>query len=69
MNLVIHDLKAEEWEKIHRDYEGWNVISDQETIQPCVGCFSCWNKTPGQCVIKDGYEHMGALLHEGKKCM
>ena len=51
MNLVIHDLKAEEWEKIHRDYEGWNVISDQETIQPCVGCFSCWNKTPGQCVI------------------
>ena len=67
MNLVIHDLKAEEWETIRRDYEGWNVISDQETIQPCIGCFSCWNKTPGQCVIKDGYEHMGTLLHEAEE--
>ena len=67
MNLVIHDLKAEEWETIHQDYKSWNVISDQGTIQPCVGCFSCWNKTPGQCVIKDGYEHMGALIHEAEE--
>lgn len=22
-------------------------------IKPCVGCFSCWNKTPGQCCIQD----------------
>lgn len=63
MNLLIHDLKAEEWEKISPDYEGWQVVSDQGTILPCIGCFSCWNKTPGQCVIKDGYENMGVLYH------
>lgn len=22
-------------------------------IKPCLGCFACWNKTPGRCVIPD----------------
>ncbi len=25
----------------------------QLDIRPCLGCFSCWNKTPGQCCISD----------------
>lgn len=27
-------------------------------IKPCRGCFSCWNKTPGQCCIKDDMEQV-----------
>lgn len=24
----------------------------KEQIQPCIGCFKCWTKTPGQCALK-----------------
>lgn len=27
-------------------------------IKPCLGCFSCWNKTPGQCCIKDDMQRV-----------
>ena len=61
--LVIHDLIPEKWEGIKKDYEGWETVSDNGTIKPCIGCFGCWKKTPGCCVVKDGYENMGALIH------
>ena len=63
MNLVIHDLSEKEWNKINADYEGWEVVFDNGNIRPCIGCFCCWRKTPGECVIKDGYENLGALIH------
>lgn len=25
----------------------------EQRITPCVGCFGCWIKTPGRCVIRD----------------
>ena len=64
MNLLIHDLSDEEWGEVSDKYEGWKIIADEGNIKPCVGCFGCWVKEPGQCVIKDGYEHMGELIHK-----
>ncbi len=63
MNLVIHDLSEKEWNKVSAEYEGWKVISDNGEIGPCIGCFCCWRKTPGKCVIEDGYDDLGALIH------
>ena len=64
MNLVIHDLSPAEWDKVSDDYAGWNVVADNGNIGPCIGCFSCWNRTPGICAIHDGYENMGRLIHQ-----
>ena len=63
MNLVIHDLDQEKWEEYSRDYSGWNVVTDNGAMSPCIGCFSCWNRTPGKCAINDGYDNMGSLIH------
>ncbi|SDB58262.1 flavodoxin family protein [Butyrivibrio sp. INlla16] len=64
MRLLIHDLNDEEWNRIEDDYKGWEIISDNGSIKPCVGCFGCWTKTPGVCMIKDSYDRMGVLFHK-----
>ena len=34
--------------------EGWDMVDlSQQTIAPCLGCFGCWTKTPGRCVLRD----------------
>lgn len=63
MGLLIHDLSSEEWTRVSREYDGWDIVSDNGSIRPCVGCFSCWNRDPGRCAIKDGYDNMGSLIH------
>ena len=34
------------------------LFIDNLEIKPCLGCFSCWNKTPGNCVIKDDMQEV-----------
>ena len=63
MNLLIHDLNEEEWAKVRENYAGWDVVKDNGAMHPCIGCFGCWNKDPGRCVVRDGYEDMGARIH------
>ena len=63
MILIVHDLPQESEE--HRFLEKKQqtiVISEKQPISPCVGCFGCWVKTPGECVIRDTYGDMGKLL-------
>ncbi|MDR1489438.1 MAG: NAD(P)H-dependent oxidoreductase [Desulfovibrio sp.] len=35
------------------DYGAEIITVTKLRIKPCLGCFACWQKTPGQCAIKD----------------
>ncbi|MDR0877288.1 MAG: NAD(P)H-dependent oxidoreductase [Treponema sp.] len=68
ITLVIHDLKADEFGKLYTgSREDLVVISDEKPISPCMGCFSCWTKTPGLCVIPDAFQNIGSLFSKAKE--
>lgn len=56
MKLIITDI-----EDFHVSVQGeYEVINPKGNIHNCIGCFGCWVKTPGRCVIHDGYEGTGS---------
>lgn len=63
MNILIHDLSNEQFQSLFPEADNdVHIISDTGTIRHCIGCFGCWIKTPGKCVLTDGYDNMGELL-------
>ncbi len=56
--LIIHDL-TENYPNFPNDAD---IIGNNGSIKKCIGCFGCWVKTPGKCVINDEYKNMGAKL-------
>ena len=60
MTLVIHDM--DETAAKAFDFKDAEVIKNNGKIKNCIGCFGCWTRTPGECIIHDGYENMGKLL-------
>ncbi|MEE3486133.1 MAG: flavodoxin family protein [Bacteroidales bacterium] len=44
--------------KVNNEIEYEEVQVNNLNIKPCLGCFSCWNKTPGHCVIKDEMDYV-----------
>lgn len=58
MKLIITDTA----DTLFHIEENCKVIQPTERIRHCTGCFGCWIKTPGKCIIKDGFENMGRDL-------
>jgi multimeric flavodoxin WrbA len=38
---------------VARRYAVESVLLREKVVAPCLGCFDCWTKTPGQCKIDD----------------
>ena len=63
MKLIIHDLEKEGLSSnMLPSTEDVKIITEDSIIHNCIGCFGCWLKTPGKCVLKDNYDNMGELL-------
>ena len=68
MNLIIHDLSKEQWEALAFPLkEEAKIIDNSGKIKKCMGCFGCWLKTPGRCVIPDEYQRMGELAAKAEE--
>jgi len=63
--LILHDLEAEE-AALYLPGGSGNItlFPAYPVIHDCIGCFGCWIKTPGQCVIDDRGREFGKLIPE-----
>ena len=52
MKLTTSFIEGAGWENVEIIH-----IADAE-IKGCRGCFACWNKTPGKCIINDDMNEM-----------
>jgi multimeric flavodoxin WrbA len=52
--LLLHDLRPDEAERfLPKDSARYSLFAATPSVRHCVGCFRCWIKTPGRCVIGD----------------
>ena len=65
--LLIHDLNVNDSNEIIPLLPPNSKILSKEidNIKGCLGCFNCWVKTPGRCIIEDSYTEMPKYILEG----
>lgn len=51
MKLILSDTPLQDIEQKGTDIRYFDLSACK--IAHCVGCFGCWTKTPGKCVIRD----------------
>lgn len=71
MALIFTDLKSELLSELFSINKDDIIIDNDEEkngkIYNCIGCFGCWVKTPGECVIRDNYNQIGQKLSSCNK--
>lgn len=65
MNLLMSDRPLSL--QLPQDQDNRYVDVSQLKIANCVGCFGCWVKTPGKCVIRDDATTVYPLIAKSQK--
>lgn len=68
-SLILHDLPANLAAQLLPESGGQReeIFAALPMVKPCVGCFGCWTKTPGRCVIGDRGSDFAALMPRRKE--
>lgn len=62
-DLILHDLGPEEAGRALPPAGPSTVLlAAEEGFAHCIGCFGCWLKTPGKCVLPDAGADLAALM-------
>lgn len=64
MNLILSDRHVALPPLEHTDVRFIDLSTRK--ISNCVGCFGCWTKTPGKCVIRDDAVQIYPLIAESR---
>ena len=68
MHLILHDLTPDAAQQhLPAPDETIRLIAAAPGVRPCVGCYLCWTKTPGTCVIPDRGQEFCRLLAQANK--
>ena len=62
MKVIIHDLREGEALSQEKSDKDSVVFHANNPYSPCQGCFQCWLKNAGFCIMKDSLQHIGALI-------
>lgn len=66
-SILIHDLNAAQLDALLPDRAGYHIIDANANAAFCQGCFGCWLKTPGSCVIKDRLQNISTEIGHCKE--
>lgn len=64
--IIIHDLDVN-YQHLLPDLNDCFIIDANTKAANCIGCFGCWLKTPGVCILKDSFQYLGAVIPQGKE--
>jgi len=68
MHVILHDLPpAQAARLLPPPGEALALLPAAPGVKPCVGCFLCWTKTPGVCVIPDRGQALCSLLARAER--